>query len=70
MTRTKEEIIKTLVLKTGRDPEYLRTLKKYQLCSLLEELRVESSSSESETDLGNKIGASIKRKTLSQSKDD
>lgn len=69
MTRTKEEIIQTLVLKTGRDPEHLRTLKKYQLCSLLEELR-ESSDSDSEPDLGNKIGASVKRKTLSQSKND
>lgn len=70
MTRTKEEIIQTLVLKTGRDPEHLRTLKKYQLCSLLEELREESSDSDSEPDLGNKIGASVKRKTLSQSKND
>lgn len=68
MTRTKEEIIQTLVLKGGYDIEYLNTLKKYQLCSLLEELR-EQSSSDSESDLGNKIGSSIKRKELKKRND-
>jgi hypothetical protein len=62
MTRTKEQIIETLVQRTGKSAEYLKTLTKYHLCSLLEESREESS--ESDKDLGNVIGSSIKRKQL------